>query len=56
MKRLRLKTALSNLEKQLKDGVKTVKGTLNEKTPLNQHDINRINKEIVSIKDHISKL
>lgn len=52
--------ALKRLQAQLSSGVKTKKGTKDEKTPLSDYDIKRINKEIQNIetklKDRFSHL
>jgi hypothetical protein len=45
-KRSRQSRVLVMLEKQLKSGVKTQKGTYDVKIPLTESDIKRINKEI----------
>ena len=47
--------ALERLEKQLKDGTKTAKGSLTEKVALTDKDIKRINKQIVNIKNNLKK-
>ena len=52
-KSLRLKTALSSLEKQLTDGVKTSKGNGYIKEPLTEFDTNRVKKEINIIKSKL---
>jgi len=54
-KQLRLQGALERLEAQLDSGVKTVKKT-GEKLPLIDSDINRINKEIQSLKKKLNKI
>ena len=48
--RQRRKNALIRLEQQLESGVKSVKF---EKQPLTEHDIKRINKEILILKSKI---
>jgi len=45
-KALRQKAALDRLYSQLESGVKTKKGTRDEKVPLSDADVKRINKEI----------
>lgn len=45
-KALRQKASLQRLQYQLKSGVKTKKGTRDEKIPLSDADIKRIKKEI----------
>ena len=54
MKLERKKNALKRLEKQLSDGVKTIKGSKNEKKPLSDSDIKRIVKEIEILKTKIN--
>lgn len=49
----RKKRALEMLEEQLKSGVKTKKDTFDEKIPLTEKDIKRINKEIETLKKRI---
>lgn len=46
-------SALKLLELQLKSGVKTVKGTWNQTTPLLSDDVKRINKQIEILKKKI---
>jgi hypothetical protein len=41
------------LEKQLKNGVKTEKGTRDVKIPLTDSDVKRINKEIDNLKTKV---
>ena len=41
------------LEKQLKNGVKTEKGTRDVKVPLTDSDMKRINKEIETLKTKV---
>lgn len=48
--RSRKSRALDMLEAQLKSGVKTEKGTRDNKIPLTESDIKRINKEIEILK------
>lgn len=50
MKQVRRQGALQRLEAQLASGVKTKKGTRDEKIPLTDKDIKRINKEIERLK------
>ena len=53
MKQSRQSRALKRLEAQLKSGVKTKKGTTNEKEPLTEKDVKRIKKEIAILKDKL---
>lgn len=50
MKQFRQQGALNRLEAQIKSGVKTKKGTRDEKIPLTDKDIKRIEKEIQILK------
>ncbi len=50
LKQLRQKSTLERLKAQLKSGVKPVKKNLTETIPLTDSDINRINKEIETLK------
>ena len=52
-KRSRQQRVLEMLEKQLKNGVKTEKGTRDVKIPLTDSDVKRINKEIDILKTKI---
>ena len=52
-KRSRQQRVLEMLEKQLKNGVKTEKGTRDVKVPLTDFDKKRINKEIETLKTKI---
>jgi NAD(P)H-dependent FMN reductase len=52
-KRSRQQRVLEMLEKQLKNGVKTEKGTRDVKIPLTDSDIKRINKEIDNLKTKV---
>jgi NAD(P)H-dependent FMN reductase len=52
-KRSRQQRVLEVLEKQLKNGVKTEKGTRDVKVPLTDFDKKRINKEIETLKTKI---
>ena len=52
-KRSRQQRALDVLEKQLKNGVKTEKGTMNTKIPLTDSDKKRIEKEIGILKTKV---
>jgi hypothetical protein len=52
-KRSRQQRALDVLEKQLKNGVKTEKGTMDTKTPLTDSDKKRIEKEIGILKTKV---
>lgn len=54
--RSRKVSALARLEKQLQSGVKTTKGTMNEKTPLSEKDIKRIKGEIVKLSKKIKNV
>lgn len=45
--------ALKRLQGQLESGVKTKKGTSDEKIPLTDKDIQRINKEISKLKTKV---
>ena len=49
-KRSRQQRVLEVLEKQLKNGVKTEKGTMNTKIPLTDSDKKRIEREINNLK------
>jgi Sec7-like guanine-nucleotide exchange factor len=49
----RRKRVIEMLKAQLKSGVKTKKGTLNEKIPLTEKDVKRINKEIEILKTRV---
>lgn len=51
--RSRKESSLKRLQEQLKSGVKTKKGTRDEKTPLTEKDIKRINKEIEVLKQKL---
>ena len=52
-KRSRQQRVLEVLEKQLKNGVKTEKGTRDTKIPLTDSDVKRINKEIETLKTKV---
>jgi hypothetical protein len=52
-KRSRQQRVLEMLEKQLKNGVKTEKGTRDVKIPLTDSDVKRINKEIDNLKTKV---
>lgn len=52
-KRSRQQRVLEMLEKQLKNGVKTEKGTRDVKVSLTDSDIKRINKEIDNLKTKV---
>jgi len=52
-KRSRQQRVLEMLEKQLKNGVKTEKGTRDVKIPLTDSDVKRINKEIDTLKTKV---
>ena len=52
-KRSRQQRVLDMLEKQLKNGVKTEKGTMNTKIPLTDSDKKRIEKEINNLKTKV---
>ena len=52
-KRSRQQRVLEVLEKQLKNGVKTEKGTMNTKIPLTDSDKKRIEKEINILKTKV---
>ena len=52
-KRSRQQRVLEMLEKQLKNGVKTEKGTLDVKVPLTDSDVKRIVKEIENLKTKV---
>jgi hypothetical protein len=52
-KRSRQQRVLEVLEKQLKNGVKTEKGTMNTKIPLTDSDKKRIEKEINNLKTKV---
>lgn len=45
--------ALEQLEAQLKTGVKTIKGSIDETKPLTEKDVTRINREIATLKSRI---
>ena len=47
--------ALVRLEKQLKSGVKTAKGTFDKKEPLTEKDVKRIKKNIEILKERVPK-
>jgi len=51
--RSRKERALAMLEARLESGVTTVKGTRDQKRPLTEKDIKRINKEISSLKSKL---
>jgi hypothetical protein len=50
LKQIRQEKALKRLEQQLESRVKTKKGTRDEKEPLTDGDIKRINNEILVLK------
>jgi len=52
-KRSRQQRVLEMLEKQLKNGLKTEKGTRDVKVPLTDSDKKRINKEIETLKTKV---
>ena len=52
-KKSRQQRVLALLEKQLKNGVKTQKGTYDVKIPLTDSDVKRINKEIDILKTKV---
>jgi NAD(P)H-dependent FMN reductase len=52
-KRSRQQRVLEMLEKQLKNGLKTEKGTRDVKVPLTDSDMKRINKEIETLKTKV---
>ena len=52
-KRSRQQRVLEMLEKQLKNGLKTEKGTRDVKVPLTDSDKRRINKEIETLKTKV---
>jgi NAD(P)H-dependent FMN reductase len=52
-KRSRQQRVLEVLEKQLKNGVKTEKGTMNTKIPLTDSDKKRIEREINNLKTKV---
>ena len=52
---VRQETALNRLKAQLASGVKTKKGTYDEKIPLTDKDVKRINKEIKKLKVKLGK-
>ena len=52
-KRSRQQRVLDMLEKQLKNGVKTEKGTMSTKIPLTDFDKKRIEKEINNLKTKV---
>ena len=52
-KRSRQQRVLEMLEKQLKNGLKTEKGTRDVKVPLTDSDKKRINKEIETLKTNV---
>jgi NAD(P)H-dependent FMN reductase len=52
-KRSRQQRVLEMLEKQLKNGLKTEKGTRDVKVPLSDSDKKRINKEIETLKTKV---
>jgi hypothetical protein len=52
-KRSRQQRVLEMLEKQLKNGLKTEKGTQDVKVPLTDSDKKRINKEIETLKTKV---
>ena len=52
-KRSRQQRVLEMLEKQLKNGVKTEKGTMDTKIPLTDSDVKRIVKEIETLKTKV---
>lgn len=49
-KQLRQQRTLERLQVQLQSGVKTKKGTHDEKVPLTSKDVNRIESEISTLK------
>lgn len=51
----RQKSVLSRLEKQLKSGVKPVKGKATGTVELSPHDIKRIEKEITTLETKLKK-
>lgn len=53
MKEYKRKSALERLQQQLEEGVKTKKGTRDEKIPLTDKDVSRINREIIIIKNKL---
>jgi hypothetical protein len=53
LRKTRQERALKRLEAQLESGVKTKKGTRDEKVPLTDRDTVRINREITSIKKNM---
>lgn len=54
-KEVKQEGALKRLEAQLASGVKTKKGTHDEKVPLTDKDIKRINKEIKKLEIKLGK-
>lgn len=48
------RSALARLEAQLESGEKTVKGTRDQKEPLTDKDVKRINKEIQKLKSKLT--
>lgn len=49
----RRKAALGRLQSQLRSGVKTVKGSVNQTETLTEKDIKRISKEIETLKTRV---
>ena len=53
MKTERRRSALERLEKQLKAGTKTEKGSVDKKVPLTEKNVKRINSEIETLKGRV---
>lgn len=53
MKQSKRKLALARLTQQLTSGVKTKKGTRDEKIPLTKIDIQRIEREMATLNKHL---
>ena len=49
----RRKSALGRLQSQLRSGVKTVKGSVNQTETLSEKDVKRISKEIETLKSRV---